>query len=116
MFLFALLASAPLVSGDIPSLLDPLLGAPTVELDYATFRGNSLFSGVNSFLGMPFASAGRFENPRVVNADQDKLEGIQDATEYGLSCPQQELVASPLTEQSSEVIVVHPDMYDTTID
>jgi hypothetical protein len=37
---------------------------------------------------MPFAKAGRFVNPRLVNAQQDKLEGIQDATKYGDACPQ----------------------------
>lgn len=79
-----------------------VLGSPTVELDYATFRGNSLHLGVNSFLGMPFAKAGRFENPRLVNAEQDKLEGEQDATVYGDACPQQQLTGfTSSTEVSS---------------
>lgn len=109
MFTLVLLASVPWVVGlpqaGLSSLLDPLLGSPTVELDYGTFRGNSRFSGVSSFLGMPFAKAGRFENPRLVNANQDKLDGTQDATNYGLSCPQQQFVASPLSSENAEVWV-----------
>ncbi|KAK4609414.1 hypothetical protein CLAFUW4_14566 [Fulvia fulva] len=41
---------------------------PRIPLDYATFKGTNAFLGVSSFLGMPFAKAGRYENPRVVNA------------------------------------------------
>ena len=86
----------PLLSFAAPQLglIEDLLGNnPQVPLDYATFKGTNAFLGADSFLGMPFAKAGRYENPRVVNAQQDKLEGVQDATKYGIACPQQELVA-----------------------
>lgn len=85
--------------------LDPLLGgnSPQVSLDYATFKGTTAIPGADSFLGMPFAKAGRYENPRVVNSKQDKLSGVQDATKYGPACPQQELIASPLSNQNAEV-------------
>ena len=68
-------------------------GQPQVTLDYGTFKGNTNFRGVDSFLGIPFAKAGRLENPVVMSAT-DKLQDVQDATQYGLSCPQQELVAA----------------------
>lgn len=77
----------------VTSVAGVVVGSPTVELDYGTFRGNSLHLGVDSFLGMPFAKAGRFENPRLVNAEQDKLEGEQDATVYGDACPQSQFTS-----------------------
>lgn len=84
-------------------LLDGLLGSsPEVKLDYGTFKGEAGLQGVDSFLGIPFAKAGRFENPTVIGA-ADKLEGVQDATAYGLSCPQQQLVASPLNGGNSGI-------------
>ncbi|KAL6410997.1 putative carotenoid ester lipase precursor protein [Ilyonectria robusta] len=61
--------------------------APYISLDYGTFRGTSNFTGVNSFLGLPFAKAGRYENPRVLDA-RDHQKGVRDATKYGLECPQ----------------------------
>lgn len=94
-----LLATAHLATA-APSFL---LESPRITLDYGTFQGTSAFAGVDSFLGMPFAKAGRYENPRVVDAQQDKLEGIQDATQYGLACPQQQLVASPLSNENAEI-------------
>lgn len=53
---------------------------------------------------MPFAIAGRLENPRVIDAT-DEIAGVQDATKYGAACPQQELVSSPLNanQPNSEV-------------
>ena len=76
------------VGGVVGGVVGSVVGEPTIELDYGTFKGNSLHLGVDSFLGMPFAKAGRLENPRLVNAEQDKLEGLQDATQYGDACPQ----------------------------
>lgn len=77
----------------LPQLGDILPGSsPQVTLDYGTFKGNRAFSGVNSFLGMPFAKAGRLKNPTLISA-ADKLSGVQDATRYGKACPQQELIA-----------------------
>jgi hypothetical protein len=65
-----------------------LVGLPLT----AALPGLSFYLGVDSFLGMPFAKASRLENPRLVNAKQDKLEGVQDATSYGDACPQTEFV------------------------
>ena len=96
--IFLVLATANAVT--LAQSSDGLLGNPRVTLDYGTFKGNEDFFGVDSFLGIPFAKAGRLENPAVMSA-ADKLKGVQDATQYGLSCPQQELVASPLNGQNA---------------
>jgi carboxylesterase type B len=71
-----------------------------ITLDYRTFKGvaNPLNS-VDSFLGMPFATAGRLENPKLPT---EKIPGVFDATQYGPACPQQELVASPLDRATSK--------------
>ena len=74
-----------------------------IDLDYGTFQGREdALSDTKSFLGMPFAKAGRLENPRLLGP-QDKLSGVQDATDYGPACPQQELIASPL-ETGNEAV------------
>lgn len=74
-----------------------------MDLDYGTFKGQEdLITDTTSFLGMPFAVAGRLENPRLIGS-QDKLSGIQDATKYGPACPQHELVASPLETGNEKV-------------
>lgn len=77
--------------------------APHISLDYGTFRGTSNFTGVNSFLGLPFAKAGRYENPRVLDA-RDHLKGVRDATKYGPECPQQ-LLTPLLDEIHSEQVL-----------
>lgn len=83
----------PAIASALPQLSGLLPGTdPQVVLDYGTFQGNRAFSGVSSFLGMPFAKAGRLENPTLISA-ADKLTGVQDATMYGKACPQQELIA-----------------------
>lgn len=96
MLLRNLLASLPLTSA-VPSVVGgvvgTVIGAPTIELDYGKFKGTSEYLGVDSFLGMPFAKAGRLENPRLVNAELDKLEGTQDATKYGDACPQSQFTS-----------------------
>lgn len=81
------------------------LGGPQQTLDYGTFQGlTDTGTGTDNFLGMPFAIAGRLENPRVINVT-DKIAGVQDATKYGAACPQQEFVSSPLNanQPNSEV-------------
>lgn len=84
-------------------LPDGLLGSnPEVKLDYGTFKGKASSDGVDSFLGIPFANAGRLENPTVIGA-ADKLAGVQDATSYGLSCPQQQLTGSPSNSNNSAI-------------
>ena len=74
-----------------------------IDLDYGTFQGREdVATDTTSFLGLPFARAGRLENPRVVGP-QDKLSGVQDATNYGPACPQHELVSSPLYPENEHV-------------
>jgi len=100
MLLRNLLGSLPLTSA-VPSVVGGLVGGvvgsvvgePTVELDYGKFKGTPEHLGVDSFLGMPFAKAGRLENPRLVNAKLDKFKGIQDATQYGDACPQSQFTS-----------------------
>lgn len=68
-------------------------GAPIVTLDYATFRGIET-GNLRKFLGMPFANAPigdlRLRRPTAPS----RIEGIQEATEFGAACPQHAL--SPL--------------------
>lgn len=96
MLLRNILGGLPITSA-LPSVVGgvvgTIVGEPTVELDYGTFKGNAQHLGVDSFLGVPFAEARRLENPRLVNAEQDKLEGTQDATEYGNACPQSQFTS-----------------------
>ncbi|KAK7055871.1 carboxylic ester hydrolase [Favolaschia claudopus] len=63
--------------------------APTVALDYGTFRGK--FDGnLSTFLGVPFARpVVRFTTPKLPT----KLQGIQDVTKFSPACPQQFLPA-----------------------
>ncbi|TVY16163.1 putative secreted lipase [Lachnellula arida] len=90
---WALLLTATLPFGvsTSPTFQARDLLAPQAILDYATYQGvaNPLL-GVNSFLGMPYATAARFDNPVLYNKS---LSGIQSATAYGPACPQHELVA-----------------------
>lgn len=102
MLFFSALALA-LGAATATAQLNGLLGnEPTVTLDYGTFQGTSAFEGVDSFLGIPFAKAGRLQNPTVMSA-ANKLNGVQDATKYGAACPQQELVSSPLNNGNAEI-------------
>lgn len=95
------LRTAAVALAGLASLCNGL--STTMELDYGTFKGkNDLLTSSTSFLGMPFAKAGRLENPRLIGP-QDKLSGVQDATDYGPACPQQELTASPLEQGNAEV-------------
>ncbi|KAJ7738769.1 sterol esterase [Mycena metata] len=64
-------------------------GAPTVSLPYGTFQGFTE-GNLTKYLGVPFASASRFELPKAPKP----LSGLQNATDFGPACPQQAL--SPL--------------------
>lgn len=64
-----------------------------ITLDYGVFKGRHDIRGVDSFLGIPFAKAGRFENPTLMSV-ADKTDGVHDATKYGLACPQQQFISS----------------------
>ncbi|GJJ08500.1 hypothetical protein Clacol_002718 [Clathrus columnatus] len=59
-------------------------GPPTVTLAYGTFQGFSE-GGLDKFLGIPFAQAGRFELPQTPTPFSE----IQEATAFGPACPQQ---------------------------
>ncbi|KAJ7033034.1 carotenoid ester lipase precursor [Mycena alexandri] len=65
-------------------------GAPTVSLSYGTFQGFTE-GNVTKYLGVPFASASRFEAPKAPKP----LQGIQNATDFGPACPQQALTPLP---------------------
>ncbi|KAF8516319.1 Alpha/Beta hydrolase protein [Hysterangium stoloniferum] len=62
---------------------------PTVKLKYGTFQGVTA-AGLDKFLGVRFATAGRFELPRT----PAPLKGIQQAVAFGPACPQQSSVQS----------------------
>jgi len=106
-------ASPSVVEGVVGGVVESVVGEPTVRLDYGTFKGNAQHLGVDSFLGMPFAKAGRLENPRLVNSKLDRLEGTQDATKYGDACPQSQFtglssntrVSLVLRRQSSKPVL-----------
>jgi hypothetical protein len=81
------------LGGLVGGVVGSVVGEPTIELDYGKFKGTAEHLGVDSFLGMPFAKAGRLEDPRLVNAKLDKLKGTQDATKYGDACPQSQFTS-----------------------
>lgn len=52
-----------------------------ISLDYATFQGkDDVNTLTTSFLGIPFAEAGRLQNPRLIRPG-DVSPGVQDATQ-----------------------------------
>lgn len=90
------LASAQLLGGLIPSGK-----APIVETSYARFQGkNDLVTDTSNYLGIPYAKAPRFDHAQLFN---DKLSGVQDATQYGDVCPQHLLAPSILAPDIGEV-------------
>lgn len=75
--------------------------APIVETSYAQFEGRQdEITGTNNYLGIPYAHAPRFDHAQLFN---DKLEGVQQATEYGDVCPQHLLVPSIVAPDIGEV-------------
>ncbi len=77
------------------------VAGPQITLDYGTFLGVAdSKTGTDNFLGIPFATAGRLQNPTVFSA-ANKLAGLQDATKHGPTCPQQELIASTLSKSNA---------------
>ncbi|KAJ6457966.1 carotenoid ester lipase precursor, partial [Mycena sanguinolenta] len=58
----------------------------TVSLPYGTFQGFTS-GNLTQFLGVPFAQAGRFEQPK----EPATLQTVYNATSFGPACPQQEL-------------------------
>ncbi|GJJ08501.1 hypothetical protein Clacol_002719 [Clathrus columnatus] len=63
---------------------------PEVTLAYGTFQGFSE-GGLDKFLGIPFAQAGRFELPQTPTP----FSKVQNATAFGPACPQQNLSSTP---------------------
>ncbi|KIJ51271.1 hypothetical protein M422DRAFT_74212 [Sphaerobolus stellatus SS14] len=79
-YLLAFLLSSGLVHSQ-----NATAGLPAfVSLSYGVFEGSSSL-GLDKFLGIPFATAGRFELPKTPSL----LPGIQQATAFGPACPQQ---------------------------
>ncbi|KAJ7609931.1 alpha beta-hydrolase [Roridomyces roridus] len=79
----------PLVLSGSLSLLLCASATPIVSLPYGTFQGFNT-GNLTAFLGVPFAQAGRFEVPRAPGI----LHGVQNATNFGPSCPQQKFSAA----------------------
>ncbi len=78
------------------------VAGPQITLDYGTFLGVAdSKTGTDNFLGIPFATAGRLQNPTVFSA-ANKLAGLQDATSHGPTCPQQVLIAPTLSKGNAE--------------
>ncbi|KAJ7648066.1 carotenoid ester lipase precursor [Roridomyces roridus] len=70
----------------------PFTTGPTVSLDYGTFLG-TIDGNLTKYLGVPYAlPATRFELPEPPLS----LTGLQDATQFGPSCPQQALSSIPI--------------------
>ena len=65
-----------------------LCGAATVDLGYAVYRGHTLPSGVNEYLGMRYAAPPlhdrRWRAPQ--DPDPDPQAAVQDADQFGASC------------------------------
>ena len=60
----------------------PNLNPPVVETQYGKLMGY-MNSGVYAFAGIPYATAGRFEEPKAV----EPWEGVKAAQAYGAICP-----------------------------
>ncbi|KAK1953688.1 carotenoid ester lipase [Colletotrichum sublineola] len=73
---------------------------PKVEIDYANITGR-LNGNIKEFLGIPFASAGRFEHPQLYTQQL----GDFDASDYGPICPQK-TTASILSLNSSTSLIL----------
>ncbi|KAJ7630257.1 Alpha/Beta hydrolase protein [Roridomyces roridus] len=74
----------PLLLSGFLSLLVCTDASPIVSLSYGTFQGFNT-GNLTAFLGVPFGQAGRFEVPRAPGI----LHGVQNATNFGPTCPQQ---------------------------
>ncbi|KAF8581752.1 sterol esterase [Ramaria rubella] len=61
---------------------------PTVALSYGTFQGSTA-QGMDSFLGIPFAQAERVPLRFGLPQTPAALTGVQQAVNFGPSCPQQ---------------------------
>ncbi|CCF32799.1 carotenoid ester lipase [Colletotrichum higginsianum] len=73
---------------------------PKVEIDYANITGR-VSGNIKEFLGIPFASAGRFEHPQLFTQQLGDFDG----SSYGPICPQK-TTASILTKNSSSSLVL----------
>ncbi|KAJ7167891.1 Alpha/Beta hydrolase protein [Mycena filopes] len=88
MFLFHLLTAVVLLYSDFTVAAD----APTASLPYGTFRG-STEGALTKYLGIPFATASRFETPK----PPKPMSGVQNATVFAPACPQQALSPGPVS-------------------
>lgn len=72
-------------------------------LPYGTFQGKT-GSGVDSFLGVPFALPPSDSNRLTVPQPPKTYTGVQDATKYGPSCPGQTPTGDTLAGLPTAVI------------
>ena len=77
-------------------------GSDTVQLPFGSIRGN-LNQASREFLGVPYATARRFEAPQ--QWSQQYARGVLDATSYGPQCPQ--LYPSPGATISEECLFLN---------
>ncbi|KAF2756481.1 sterol esterase [Pseudovirgaria hyperparasitica] len=89
----SLLLLAGAANSAIISAAKLFIGGPAdaVNLDYASFRGaKDLRTGTKNYLGMPYARPERFRRSKLLTT---KLEGVQDASDYGPACIQQSVLS-----------------------
>ncbi|KAJ7630276.1 alpha beta-hydrolase [Roridomyces roridus] len=87
----------PLLLSGALAIVSCVASTHIVSLPYGTFRGVPQ-GNLTEFRSVPFAQAGRFELPRAPR----HLHGIQNATVYGASCPQQTFSALPVELPGSD--------------
>ncbi|KAH8767278.1 carotenoid ester lipase [Diaporthe sp. PMI_573] len=100
--LTALLAASSFIlaiAEPIP-LLDALIPKPHVEIDYANITGR-VNGNIKEFLGIPFATAGRFEHPQLFTEQLGEFDG----SNYGPICPQHS-TGSILTLNSASSLIL----------
>lgn len=81
---------------------------PVVITDAGAVEGEALGKGA-AFRGIPFATAGRWRDPRPTPA----WEGVRSATDFGPACPQRDEAARPDLPQSEDCLnlnVLTPDI------
>jgi carboxylesterase type B len=69
--------------------------SPIVDTGYARYQGRKdALTKTDNYLGIKYAHAPRFDHAQLFN---DKLEGVQQATQYGDVCPQHQLAPSEVS-------------------
>ncbi|KAL2881481.1 hypothetical protein SGCOL_003047 [Colletotrichum sp. CLE4] len=89
---FALVAAKPITSRETLN--------PKVEISYANITGR-VNANIKEFLGIPFASAGRFEHSQLYTEQLGDL----DASDYGPICPQKTTTSILTTDSNSSLVL-----------